>query len=43
MHFERLANTLLKDKESVQDNQIRDCNFAKYFPIWKKFHRKTQQ
>jgi len=30
MHFARLANTLLKDEESAQDNHIFVCNFARY-------------
>jgi len=30
MHFERLANTLLKDKESARYNHVFACNFAKY-------------
>jgi len=42
MHFARLANTLLKDKESTQDKHVLACNFARYLPI-KKFHRQTQQ
>jgi len=33
MHFARLANTLLKDEESAQDNHVFACNFAKYLPI----------
>jgi len=33
MHFARLANTLLKDKESARDNHVFACNFAKYSPI----------
>ena len=28
-----LANTLLKDEESAQDNHVIACNFAKYLPI----------
>jgi len=31
----RLANTLLKDEESVRDNHVLACNFAKYLPIKK--------
>ena len=27
MHFARLANTLLKDKESARDNQVLACNW----------------
>ena len=30
VHFARLANTLLKDEESAQDNHVLACNFAKY-------------
>jgi len=37
MHFARLTNTLLKDKESARGNQVLASNFAKYLPI-KKFH-----
>ena len=33
MHFAHLANTLLNDEESAQDNPVLDCNFAKYSPI----------
>jgi len=33
MHFARLANTLLKDKESARNNHVLACNFAKYLPI----------
>jgi len=33
MHFARLANTLLKDEESAQDNHVLACSFAKYLPI----------
>jgi len=33
MHFVRLANTLLKDEESEQNNHVLACNFAKYSPI----------
>jgi len=33
MHFARLANKLLKDEESAQDNHVIACNFAKYSPI----------
>jgi len=32
MHFARLANKLLKDEESAQDNHIIASNFAKYSP-----------
>jgi len=32
-HFACLANTLLKDKESAQDNHVFACNFAKYLSI----------
>ena len=42
MHFERLANTLLKDKESARDNHVFACNFAKYSLIKKNFHAQTQ-
>jgi len=30
MHFVHLANTLLKDEESIRDYRIIACNFAKY-------------
>jgi len=30
MHFVHLANTLLKDEESIRDYCIIACNFAKY-------------
>ena len=33
VHFARLANTLLKDEESAQDNHVVACNFAKHLPI----------
>jgi len=33
MHFARLANTLLKDKESARYNHVLACSFAKYSPI----------
>jgi len=33
MHFARLANTLLQDEESAQDNHVFACHFAKYSPI----------
>ena len=33
MHFARLANTLLKDEESAQDNHVLASNFTKYLPI----------
>ena len=36
MHFARLANTLLKDENSAQDNHVLVGNFAKYLPIYKK-------
>jgi len=42
MHFERLANTLLKDKESARDTHVFACNFAKYSLIKKNFHAQTQ-
>jgi len=32
----RLATTLPKDEESVQDNHVLAYNFAKYSPIFKK-------
>ena len=37
MHFARLANTLLKDEESVRDNHVLARNFVKYLPL--KIHR----
>jgi len=37
MRFVRLANTLLKDKESARDNHVLASNFAKYFADLKKF------
>jgi len=33
VHFARLANTLLKDRESARDNHVLASNFAKYSPI----------
>jgi len=33
MHFARLANILLIDEESAQDNHVYAYNFAKYSPI----------
>jgi len=33
VHFALLANTLLKDGESAQDNHVLACNFATYSPI----------
>ena len=33
MHFEHLANTLLKDEENARDNHVLACNLAKYSPI----------
>ena len=33
MHFARLANTLLKDEDSAQDNHVFACKFAKYSQI----------
>ena len=33
VHFARLANTLLKDGESVRDSHVLACNYAKYSPI----------
>ena len=35
MHFACLANTLLKDEDSAQDNHVLVRNFAKYLPIKK--------
>jgi len=35
MHFARMANTLLKDKESARDNHGFAGNFAKYLTIKK--------
>jgi len=43
MHLARLANTLLKDEESAQDNHVSAGNFAKYSPILNYFHSQTQQ
>jgi len=43
MHFARLANTLLKDEESAQDNHVFACNCAKYSPMLNFFHSRTQQ
>ena len=43
VHFVRLANTLLKDGESAQNNHVLACNYAKYSPILKNFHSQTQQ
>jgi len=37
MHFVRMANTLLKDGESAQDNHVLACNFAKHLQFKKKF------
>ena len=38
--FAHQANTLLKDEESVRDNHVLACNYAKYSPIFKKItHR----
>ena len=33
VHFVRLANALLKDREIVRNNHVLACNFAKYSPI----------
>jgi len=33
VHFVRLANTLLKDRESARNNHVLACNFAKCLPI----------
>jgi len=38
VHFVHLANTLLKDEDSAQDNHVLVCNFAKYSPIFTFFH-----
>jgi len=38
-----LANTLLKGEESVRDNHVLACNFAKYLPILIFFHSQTQR
>jgi len=35
MHFAQVANTLLKDEESVRDSHFLAFNFAKYLPIKK--------
>jgi len=43
MYFAHLANTLLKDEESVRDNHVLACNFSKYSPILIFFHSQTQQ
>ena len=43
MHFARLANTLLKDKESTRDSRVFDCIFDKYLPILNFFHSQTQR
>jgi len=32
-YLARLANTLLKGKESARDNHVLACNFAKYLPV----------
>ena len=37
MHFVCLANTLLKDGESAQNNHVLACNVAKYSPNFKFF------
>ena len=29
----RLANTLLKDRESARDSHVLACNFARYLPV----------
>ena len=43
VHFARLANTLLKDKESARHNHVLACNFAKYLPIKNSFfHSQTE-
>ena len=39
----RLANTLLKDEESAQDNHVLGCNFVKYLPFLIFFHSQTEQ
>ena len=33
VHFARLANTLLKDEESVRDNHVLARNFVKYITV----------
>ena len=35
MQFARLANTLLNDEVSAQNNDFLSCNFIKYLPIQK--------
>jgi len=37
MHFARLANTQLEDKESARDNHVAACNFVKIFTDFKIF------
>jgi len=32
VYFAHLANTLLKDEESAQNNHVLACYFAKYLP-----------
>jgi len=41
--LERLANTLLKDRESARNNHVLAYNCAKYWPILNIFHSQTQQ
>jgi len=41
VRFVRLTNTLQKDEESAQDNNVLAGNFAKYSQIKKCFHRQT--
>jgi len=33
VHFVRLANTQLKDGESLRNNHVFACNFGKYSPV----------
>ena len=33
VHFVRLANSLLKDRESARNNHVLACNFAKYLSL----------
>jgi len=37
MQFVCLANTMLKDEKSAQDNHVLACNFAKYLLVKKNF------
>ena len=44
LHFVRLANALLKDRESARNNHVFACNFVKYSPVLTVFfHSETQQ